>query len=82
MTIAEDLAQRSGIDAASAGEVIRYLEMFGLIDREAIRRAERDAKIYELRACMNVPELAARFDITVCRVNQIIKKELAIRRGA
>jgi hypothetical protein len=80
MTLSSTLAQRSGIAPAQAEEVIRLLGLFGLVDPMTIQRAERDARIYELRKGMTAQDLAERFGVTERRVRQVIKAQLEICR--
>lgn len=49
---------------------------------DAASQAERDTKIYELRASMPEAAIAARFGITVRRVQQIVKEQMEHRRKA
>lgn len=80
MTLADTLSQRSGIEPAQAGEVLRLLGMFGLIDSAALARAERDARIYELRSSMTTLALAERFEMTERQIQRVVKIQLELRR--
>ena len=44
-------------------------------------RDQRDAKIYELRACMTQAEVAERFCMTPDRVKQIIREQHQLRKS-
>jgi hypothetical protein len=81
MTLASTVAQRSGIAKAQADEVLRLLELFGLVDKMTLARAERDAKIYELRAIMTTGALADRFGMTERRIQQVVRVQLRMRRA-
>jgi len=81
MTLTSTVAQRSGIEPAKADEVLRLLKLFGLVDEGVLQRAERDARIYELRAEMTTQALAERFGLTERRVQQVVRTQLRIRRA-
>ena len=81
MTLSDTIALQSGIEPAQAGEVLRILALFGIVDPDTVIRAERDARIYELRAEMTAMELAERFGMTERRIYQVVKVQTRIRQA-
>jgi DNA-binding MarR family transcriptional regulator len=76
----EAIAGKIGIEPATVSEVIRLLELFGLVEPGAMDRSNRDLRIYELRAQMTEEAIAVRFDLAPRHVRRIVRTQMALRR--